>query len=195
MERRVLAVTGRPGVGKTTLVLSIAERAAALGCRVGGVVTPEVRAAGGQRWGFKVRDLMTGSEHVLASIDSLGPRVGRYRLDLGAEGFLVDAINAARSSSDLIVIDEIGPMELSLRGFRDLIRDLLDSPPRPIAVTFHYRLRETDPEVYSLVSRGIVVELTEFNRGAFRSRVEELTRWLIDETCGGEGREGPALHA
>ena len=195
MERRVLAVTGRPGIGKTTLVLGVAQRAASLGCRVGGVVTPEVRTAGGQRWGFKLRDLLSGSEHVLASIDSSGPRVGRYRLDPGAEGFLVNAINSARSSSDLMVIDEIGPMELSMRGFRDLVRDLLSDPPVPMAVTFHYRLKDADPEVYRLVTRGMVIELTEFNRGTFRSRVEELTRWLIDEACGGEGRQGAALRA
>lgn len=194
MAQRVLAVTGRPGIGKTTLVLSIAERARSLGCRVGGVVTPDVRSASGQRWGFKLRDLSTGTEHILASVDSSGPRIGRYRLDPAADSFLKEAITRASRDSDLIVIDEIGPMELSLRGFRELVFNLLGNPPRPLVVTFHYRLRQADPQIYELVGRGRVVELTEFNREALRSRVEELTWWLIDETCGGQGGKGPTLH-
>ncbi len=37
---RLLAITGRPGVGKTTLALALADKAKGIGCRVGGVRDP-----------------------------------------------------------------------------------------------------------------------------------------------------------
>ncbi|MGC9072414.1 MAG: nucleoside-triphosphatase [Acidilobus sp.] len=194
MTSRVLAITGRPGIGKTSLVLAIAEKARSLGCRVGGVVTPEVRDASGLRWGFRVRDLGTGLEHILASVSSTGPRVGSYRLEVGADEFLSSAIERALSESDLLIIDEIGPMELSLSSFRALVIKLLGRPPLPTAVTFHYRLRSSEPSIYILLMRGKVIELTEFNRGSVRSSVDDLTRWLIDEACDDKRGEGAPLH-
>ncbi|MGC9209663.1 MAG: nucleoside-triphosphatase [Acidilobus sp.] len=194
MTLRLLAITGRPGVGKTTLVLEISQRARSLGCRVGGIVTPEVRAPSGYRWGFKVRDLITGQEHVLASVDAGGPRIGKYRLDPKADDFITSTIRRALTESDLLIIDEVGPMELSLTGFRNLITAVLSSPPLPIALTFHYRLRTSNPGIYELVTRGRVVELTEFNRSSVWASIEGLTRWLVDEACGDKGGKGATLH-
>jgi nucleoside-triphosphatase len=48
---RTLLLTGRPGVGKTTVIKKVAE---ALGDRAGGFYTEEIRGAEGRRRGFQL---------------------------------------------------------------------------------------------------------------------------------------------
>ena len=60
----IVAVTGHPGVGKTTLVERVL---AAVPLRAGGMITKEIRKVG-RRVGFAVIDVATGEEGVLAHI-------------------------------------------------------------------------------------------------------------------------------
>jgi len=56
LPKRVLLITGSPGVGKTTLLLRIVEALKAKGYSVGGMVSREVRSCGA-RVGFEIIDL------------------------------------------------------------------------------------------------------------------------------------------
>lgn len=138
----ILNITGPPGVGKSTLVSRVVLRLMSAGVIVGGCVTAEKRK-GGSRVGFTIRDLTNGTTGELASLDStLGPRVGRYRVNLevlssvGAKG-LFDA--AARS--EVIVIDEVGPMELTSPEFRKGVAECIDSR-KPILAVVHERMED-----------------------------------------------------
>jgi len=135
-------VTGPPGVGKSTLVSKVVLRLKSAGVIVGGCTTAE-RRSGGTRVGFEVRDLTSGRTGELASVTSkFGPRVGRYRVNLtdlarvGAKG-----VEAAASSSELIVIDEVGPMELVSPEFRRAVRACIDSG-KPMLAVVHERLED-----------------------------------------------------
>ncbi|MEW6553337.1 MAG: nucleoside-triphosphatase [Actinomycetota bacterium] len=123
-----IVVTGRPGSGKTTMVVSLAERFAARGFKAGGFVTEEIRE-GPHRVGFRVRDLR-GDAAVLAHIAYKGKqRVGKYGVDTAAfEGVAIPAMQVGRDEADLLIIDEIGRMELFSRHFRDMLPRLLDAP-------------------------------------------------------------------
>jgi len=120
-----LLVTGAPGVGKTTLIRAIV---AALALRCGGFVTEEIREEG-QRVGFRVRSL-DGGEAVLAHVRGVcGPRVGRFQVDVaGFERVGVGALEAATREADLIVVDEIGKMELCSPRFVTALEAALDAP-------------------------------------------------------------------
>lgn len=109
-----VAITGRPGVGKTTLI----ERALAqVQATVGGFLTKEVRKCG-HRVGFALVDLATGEECLFARVGSGGEKFGRYAVDVSAvERIGVPAILRAVAEKDLVVIDEIAPMELRAAGF------------------------------------------------------------------------------
>lgn len=75
---RAQLITGPPGVGKTSLLLSLLEM---LPGTKGGFTTREIRE-GGERVGFQITDL-SGREGVLAHVRRPGPpRVGRYGVDL-----------------------------------------------------------------------------------------------------------------
>ncbi len=111
--------------------------------RVAGFICPEVRESG-VRVGFKIIDLMGGDEGWLAmSLDRLGicrgPRVGRYCVLEDEVNRVVARTRASLSSADLIAIDEIGPMELAVRGSREVI-DIAISMDKPGVFVIHYRL-------------------------------------------------------
>jgi nucleoside-triphosphatase len=127
-------------VGKSTAVSKVVLRLKSAGVIVGGCSTSE-RKSGGARVGFEVKDLTTGRSGELASVTSrFGPRVGRYRVNLtdlarvGAAG-----LAAAADSSEVIVIDEVGPMELVSPEFRRAVQKCIGSG-KPILAVVHERL-------------------------------------------------------
>jgi nucleoside-triphosphatase len=118
MTKKVL-LTGRPGCGKTTLIKRIVNN---LASQAGGFYTEEIRERGA-RVGFKLITL-DGRQAVFAHVDfpaAAGPqRVGKYGLDLAAlETVGVEALRAAVRARQLVVVDEIGPMEIRSEIFRD----------------------------------------------------------------------------
>ncbi|MDG6991315.1 MAG: NTPase [Nitrososphaerota archaeon] len=139
---KIWLVTGPPGVGKSTLVSRVVLKLKSAGVIVGGCVTAELRS-GGARVGFEVRDLTSGRKGVLASVATkFGPRVGRYRVnltDLAAVG--AAGVDAAAASSEVVVIDEVGPMELVSPEFRRAVAKCIASG-KPLLAVVHERLED-----------------------------------------------------
>ncbi|HIE30711.1 TPA: NTPase [Candidatus Poribacteria bacterium] len=117
-------ITGNPGVGKTTLVHTLLKE---LDISAGGFYTQEIRVSGKRR-GFKIITL-DGREGILASVDIRSPhRVGRYGVNLqDLEEIGVQSIVKALESRRLIVIDEVGKMELFSELFQQTLLQALDS--------------------------------------------------------------------
>ncbi len=132
MSRRV-ALTGAPGAGKSTLLAKILDR---LGCRAGGVLARDVQR-GGKRVGFELLDLMGGEVGTLASIEGEGPRLGKYRVNLrDLEEVGARAVERAVEVVELVVIDEVGPMELFSDGFVRAVETALEYD-KPMIVVVH----------------------------------------------------------
>jgi len=117
-------LTGRPGCGKTTLIKRVVDE---LPQPAGGFYTEEIREHGA-RVGFKLVTLY-GDETVLAHVHfKTRERVGKYGLDLSALEIVgVEAVREAVRAKRLVVIDEIGPMEIRSAIFRDAVSEALDS--------------------------------------------------------------------
>ncbi len=128
-------LTGRPGCGKTTLIKRVVNN---LPQRAGGFYTEEIRDRG-LRVGFKLVTL-DGDAAVLGHVDFKTPeRLGKYGLDLVAlETVGLEAIRKAVSSRTLVVIDEIGPMEIRSAIFRDAVNEVLNSEV-PVLATISAR--------------------------------------------------------
>src|SRR5437879_3776309 len=121
--RKKLLLTGRPGCGKTTLIKRIVNK---LALPAGGFYTEEIRERG-QRVGFKIVTL-DGKEAGFACVDFKTPeRLGKYGLNLSAlETIAVAALRAAVRARQLVVIDEIGPMEIRSAIFREAVNEALE---------------------------------------------------------------------
>ena len=119
-----ILLTGRPGVGKTTVIMKVIEEFRG---RAGGFYTEEIRK-GNTREGFRIKTL-DGRNGILAHISHSGPfRVGRYGVDVDAfDGIAIPSLETALEKDELIIIDEIGKMELFSRRFRSSIQRVLAS--------------------------------------------------------------------
>jgi nucleoside-triphosphatase len=175
---RVILLTGRPGVGKTTIVNRVYEHYSAGGFKVEGMTTREVREAGA-RTGFMITDLSSGQEGWLAKKDlTAGPRVGSYVVvsdDLEKIGVaaLERSMNGA---ADLVIIDEIGPMEMTSASFRNNIFKVLNGN-RTVLATVKYGSRY--PEVEKTLQKSVHWEVTKENRESiYRMIIRQIDDWI-----------------
>lgn len=120
-----ILLTGRPGCGKTTVIRLTVDLVGPDDCA--GFYTEEVRE-GGRRIGFDVVTL-DGRRGHLARAGAPGPRVGRYGVDVDSfEQLGVRSLeHADPNRARILVIDEIGKMELLSDRFVAVLRRILDS--------------------------------------------------------------------
>lgn len=131
MPVKNILITGRPGVGKTTAIKKVLS---ALDIRPRGFYTEEIRD-GRERRGFTVKTF-GGRNCVLAHTDIQGvPRVGRYGVDVTSfENTALPELEEAVGRREIIVIDEIGKMEMFSNRFKNLVLQALDGPAPVLAV-------------------------------------------------------------
>jgi nucleoside-triphosphatase len=140
--KRVLLITGNPGIGKTTVLTKTINILRERGFSVGGMLSREVRE-NGVRVGFEILDLASQKRGWLAHINQpAGPRVGKYRVNLqDLENVGAKAITEATENCDAVAIDEVGPMELFSEKFREAVDRALQSGKVVIAVV-HWKAED-----------------------------------------------------
>ena len=167
----IIVLTGAPGVGKTTAVMRAARALSDRGLNVGGIVSRELRTNNNMRIGFEFIDLIKNDTNVLASITGNGPRVGKYFVNLAGCRFAAERLDAAARNCDVIICDEIGPMELKSREFIDSAKKLLDVDKKTIVVV-HQRLQHPLTEQFRKKS-SLLISLDLANR-------EKVNEILLD---------------
>lgn len=149
-------ITGMPKSGKTTLLQRLVKELKRSGMKVGGFLSPE-ESHHGTRTAFYVEDIATGKRAVMASVDGDGPKVSKYHVRVAAFESVALPAMAAKSRFDVMVIDEIGRMELKSRKFSDEIDRVFEHPVPLIAA-----LQRDLVDQYAV--HGEVFTLTESNR-------------------------------
>jgi len=136
-------ISGPPTSGKSTLVSKLIDFLRKNDIKVGGIATPEIRESG-LRVGFRVVDLMTLKENVFVSINyKSNYKVGKYFVDVDLfENIAIPALETAEIESDIVVIDEIGKMELFSKKFEETVKRILSGSKPVLAVVHRNYLEE-----------------------------------------------------
>lgn len=113
---RALLVVGPRESGKTSAILAFSAALQNQGISVDGVASPRL-LQGGQTVGYKVRRVSTGEEHILCALEPPGLACGRFFFRPEAVTFANTTLKEAAQSAEVVVIDEVGPLELAGAGF------------------------------------------------------------------------------
>jgi len=128
--RKNILFTGRPGVGKTRVIMNLISGLEG----VGGFYTEEMRQKG-ERKGFRIVTLR-GKKGILAHKDLKSPyRVGKYGVNIeDLENIAGESITLALNDDKkkIVLIDEIGRMELYSPKFQQAVIEALSSSKRVI---------------------------------------------------------------
>jgi nucleoside-triphosphatase len=131
-----------------------------------GFVTKELREAGG-RVGF-VLETFDGERATLAHVDFSGPpRVGRYGVDLEVFELVALPALAGVEDGELVVIDELGKMELASSSFRSVVSELFGGRAPVVATVQLARHPFTD----ALKRDAQLVRVMQSNRDELPTRI------------------------
>jgi nucleoside-triphosphatase len=181
-----ILLEARPGAGKTTALRRLAALLPTHAAT--GFTTEEIRQSGA-RVGFALETL-AGRREVLAHVDLPGPpRVGKYGVDPGVmERLALPSLRppaTEEATGRLVLIDELGRMELACTAFRHAVDALFVAEVDVVATVHTHR----DPFTDALKRRADieVVQLTPANRDVLP---EELAARLQQPRTHG----GPPSH-
>ena len=119
-------ITAKPRTGKSTAIKKVVDLVGKENCY--GFFTEEIRV-NGKREGFKIIT-MDGREGILASTSSESEvRLGRYGLDLATfEELCLTSLSNLPDTDKLIIIDEVGPMQMFSESFKKVLIETIERP-------------------------------------------------------------------
>ncbi|HKM09234.1 MAG TPA: NTPase [Candidatus Methanomethylophilaceae archaeon] len=175
MARNIkIGITGLPGAGKTYVLQKVIEMLEENGLTIGGMINDAI-GDGRHKTGSSVRDLVTGQSEVFASVD-IESRIkhGKLGVDIEAlERVGVGAIRRASEECDVIVIDEVGKMEVESPAFIKAVKDSLEVG-KPMIITIHKKSR--NPLLQDIRRRDDIriLEVTPTNRNLLPYKIIRL---------------------
>lgn len=178
-QQPAIFLTGRPGVGKSTVIKAVVSR---LGQHAGGFYTREVRVAG-KRMGFEIVSLAGETDLLATKLPDITfateAPFDKYRVNLAAVDLVaVPSLYQAVKQGQIVVIDEIGPMELLSEKFYQTVREVLDLP----VLTVGSIVERTHPLADHLKThpRIQLQQVTLANRDLLPHQIETVLRqWLV----------------
>jgi len=175
-----MLVTGKPGIGKTSILRRAVKELKNRKFEVGGMICREVRE-GGVRVGFEIMDLSTGTRGWLAHVNQpAGPKIGRYHVNLTDLDVIgVGAILDALQNADVLAVDELGPMEFSSPAFSKALVKVVESS-KPLIGTIHYGLKNSVLESIKNRAETEILSVTYKNRANLHSLIADtISEYLV----------------
>jgi nucleoside-triphosphatase THEP1 len=123
--RRLIIISGPRDSGKTRCVVALADKLHALGIPAGGVIA-EAEIEAGHKIGYAFRDVITGKRapYAIRRADAVpGSNIGYAFLDSGLEFGREALRRACAAGVAVLLIDEIGPLEIEGRGLWEALKE------------------------------------------------------------------------
>jgi len=160
-----LLVVGEPGSGKTSWCREYIDEQRKRGGSVGGILCPAIEHQG-QRVGSNALDLLTGQAVPFARLSGHSPfkageKIGDYTISRDGIWFARGAIRrAVENRSELVVIDEVGPLELAGKGLMPAVESALASAAANLLIVVRSSLREALQKRFPEHEFVVVADLT-----------------------------------
>jgi len=146
-------LTGDVNTGKTTIVSKWFEQYKQEGKSVGGFLAPALWSKG-QKNSYELLDLQTGQRCVFASRKPLesAEKFGDFWFSHKGKKFGEHALKRLCPDIDVGIVDEIGPLELSGRGWAAPLKKLLRNPPQKLILLVRSSLVKAVSETFQISS-------------------------------------------
>jgi nucleoside-triphosphatase THEP1 len=181
--KNIFIVTGDRTSGKTSLLAALTEEFRQRQRSVGGILSPVVQMDS-IRTGYDVINIQTGERVPLCrnEPDGIGVKIGEWI-------FRNDGIQFGRTAldppsliaCDLVIIDEVGPLELENKVWATSLDRLIGSFPCPIILAVREHLIERVQDRWSLVPE-IVWKIEGGNSGKLLKEIMEVLIKSKDKT-------------
>lgn len=169
-----IGITGLPGSGKTYALLRVIEMLKEEELLIGGMIDEPI-TDGKRRTGFSVKNILSGETAIFAGPDIESKiMIGKIGVDLSKfEDVAIPAIKCACETCDIIIIDEVGKVEVESRAFVDAVKEALDVD-KPMILTLHKKSR--NPLLQDIRRRDDVriLEVTPTNRNILPYKIIRL---------------------
>ena len=164
-----ILLTGERQVGKTTVCKHVANLARELGYNPAGMLSPALLGEDGLPVAYHALMVSDGEQRLLARADGDlgGPRTGRYSFDAAVFSWVMGRLRAAISQGcDLLIVDEIGPLELEQGvGLAPILSDLARGKLPPLLLVVRPEMvRQLQKQLAGIAFRTFTV--TQENRQA-----------------------------
>lgn len=174
--KRLIIIHGEPNSGKTTLANTLCSRLDEVAVRLGGILQtvplphlPKKEYQGG--------DLATGRVKVLLTTES-PPDASwkawqRFFLNVSAFEWANQVLLQAPTNSDLVVIDEIGKLELEGEGFTPALKALISASSWNLLLVIRTSLLKEVAQYFKLsLDEALLVES--------QGEIDELYRQVVE---------------
>jgi len=118
---------------------------------------------------------LDGQHTILAHVDIHSPyRVSKYGVDIASlDRVGVSALNQAAKEGNLVIVDEIGKMELFSANFREAVWQVISSGKKVLGTIMFQANPWADA-----IKRQPQVNLVEVTRANYHQVLEEILGWL-----------------
>jgi len=143
LSNKIFIVTGSKGEGKTTQIQKIVVALKNQNISIGGILSPRVMENGATA-GYDIQDIMTNERvaFLRKTSDERSPGIGSYSILPEGMKKGCQALKNSQNNTQVVVIDEVGRLELNNKGWAENIHRLLNGSKCPLILSVRERFME-----------------------------------------------------
>ena len=172
-EKRVFIVTGTIGEGKTAWLAKLSGLLREKGVRVGGILALRI-VEEGVTTGYDISDISSGDRTPFLR-NTGSETMGVERFTMNDAGFNAgrNALDPANNKgNDVVIVDEIGPLELRGRGWSEVLGALLLDTSATVIIAIRKNLTDAVIEHFG-IEGPLVIDVSGANVISFAEDIAE----------------------